>query len=242
MKPSLPLVGVINCVRVIEPHPFHVVGDKYLQAVVAAGGQPVGLPALGRETNWGGLLARLDGVLLTGSAANVEPHWYGASPGAEDELRDPARDSSVFALLDSALERDVPIFAICRGFEELNVALDGSLHQELAAAGFPGHQEDPNDPLEVQYGPRHEVRFPSGRELSALAGCGHATVNSVHGQGIDRLGVGLQVEATSDDGLVEAVSLPASNSWVFGVQWHPEWRVRENPLSMALFRRFIEAC
>lgn len=242
MKPSLPLVGVINCVRVIDPHSFHVVGDKYLQAVVVAGGQPVGLPALGRATDWKGLLNRLDGVLLTGSAANIEPHWYGASPRAGGELRDPARDSSVFALLSEALERDMPLFAICRGFEELNVALGGTLHQDLAAAGFPGHQENPRDPLAVQYGPRHPVRFPLGSELADLAGGDHVTVNSVHGQGIERLAAGLKVEATSDDGLVEAISMPASRSWVFGVQWHPEWRVSDNPLSLALFRRFIEAC
>lgn len=242
MKPTLPLVGVINCVRVIDPHPFHVVGDKYLRAVVIAGGQPVGLPALGRDTDWRALLSRLDGILLTGSAANIEPHWYGESPGVEGELRDPARDSSVFALLGEALERELPLFAICRGFEELNVALDGSLHQDLTAAGFPGHQENPSDPLDVQYGPRHEVEFPNGGELAELAASDRATVNSVHGQGIDRLGPGLRVEATSHDGLIEAVSLPSSNSWVFGVQWHPEWRVHDNPLSMALFQRFIEAC
>ena len=187
-------------------------------------------------------MSQLDGVLLTGSYSNMEPHHYGDEPNDDsEEQRDPARDSMALALIEAALEMDMPLFTICRGFEELNVALGGTLHQDLGAAGFDIHTENADDPLEIQYGPRHGVEFAGSGLMHDLAGASGARVNSVHGQGIATVGAGLSVEALAEDGLVEAIAVEGAR-FAVGVQWHPEWRVESNRFSMRLFAEFGSAC
>lgn len=248
MRAIRPLIGVISDRRTLGHHAFQVQGEKYLIAiVVGAGGYPVGLPAFGASMDdiidLGEVLDSLAGILLTGSPSNVAPARYAGPPDQPGTLHDPDRDRAVFALIPEVIRRGMPLFALCRGFQELNVAFGGSLHQ--AVHDVPGHlthRADNDAPVDVQYGPAHEVRFSAGGLLAQITGREGVMVNSVHSQGIDRLGDGLVVEALAPDGLIEAVTAAQAPGFVLGVQWHPEWRIRENAVSMAMFAAFGAAC
>lgn len=244
MHRNRPLIGVVSDRRFLAPHQFHVVGEKYLVAVAdAAGGYPVSLPVLPGEFDVLEALDRLDGLLLTGSPSNVEPQRYQGRPSAPGTLHDPERDSVSLALIPAAIRAGLPLLGICRGFQEMNVALGGSLHQAVHdLPGFDNHKEDPTQPLDVQYGPAHEVRFTPDGMLEGIAGTRSAIVNSVHSQGVDVLADTLVVEARAPDGLIEAAAVPDAPGFVLGVQWHPEWRAMENEVSMAIFQAFGEAC
>ena len=243
-----PLVGLPSDRKQIGPHPFQAVGEKYLRAVVDGGvGLPVAIPSLQPPLDLATLLDDLDGLLLTGAYSNIEPHHYGAAPAGPD-LSDPARDASTLPLVSIAIAKRVPVLAVCRGLQEVNVALGGTLHPKVhAVEGFDDHREDTTDPLDVQYAPSHAVHLVPGGLLARIAGGTEARVNSLHGQGLDRLGDGLRVEATAPDGLVEAVSLAPRpdgdpGPFLLGVQWHPEWRVTENPFYLGIFHAFAAAC
>ncbi len=240
---SRPLIGVVACRKIIESHYFHAVGEKYIAAIVkGAGGIPVPIAALGDIFEPADTLGRIDGLMLTGSYSNVEPHHYGGPASEPGTLHDPERDRTVIPLVKATLDLGLPLFAICRGFQEMNVALGGTLHQ--AVHDFPGyedHREDPEAFQSEQYGPAHEVAFRPGGLLERLAGSDKAMVNSLHSQGIDKLAPGLEVEATAPDGLIEAYTIGDTPGFNLAVQWHPEWRVKENPLSMALFGAFGDA-
>ncbi len=238
------VIGIPADRRVIEPHPFHIVGEKYIDAIAtAAAAVPVLLPALGKRVAIEDQLAAVSGLFLTGSPSNLEPHHYGGTPSRFGTLHDPARDSSTLPLLSAAIAAGVPVFAVCRGYQELNVVLGGTLHQHLdEVPGYHSHNENPTDPLEIQYGSAHPVTLVDGGLLRDLAGAESVAVNSLHGQGIARLADDVRVEAIADDGLVEAFSLDRGTGFVLGVQWHPEWQVTQNPFSMAMFKAFGDAC
>ncbi len=241
--PYAPKIGVIACRKLIESHYFHAVGEKYVLAIVdGVGGIPVPIAALGDRFSPEDTLARVDGLLFTGSYSNVEPLRYNGPPSEPGTLHDPARDETVLPLIAAALDLGVPLFAICRGFQEMNVALGGTLHQVVHDyPGYADHRENPEAPSEEQYGPAHPVHFRPGGLLEQLAGTGEAQVNSLHSQGVERLAPGLTVEATAPDSLIEAFTMENTAGFNLAVQWHPEWRVRENPLSLALFQAFGEA-
>lgn len=242
--PSAPLVGLPSDRKQIGHHPFQAVGEKYIRAVVdGAGALPVLIPSLAPPLDLAELLARLDGLLLTGAYSNIEPRHYGNESSYPGNLHDPARDGTTLALVPLAVRLGVPVLAVCRGLQEVNVAFGGALHQKVQEVpGLADHREDVEAELEVQYGPAHPVRLASGGLLARLAGVDEAMVNSLHGQGIRTLGAGLRVEAIAPDGLIEAVSLPEADGFLLAVQWHPEWRVRENPFYLATFAAFGEAC
>ncbi len=244
MSSELPLVGVVSDRRIIDPHPFHVIGEKYSRALAdVAGVYPVGLPAFENDFDGTVILPRLDGLLLTGSPSNIEPGHYGAKPSFSGSMRDPARDGATLALIPAALEAGLPLLAICRGFQELNVALGGTLHQELKELPqFGTHHENPDDPLDVQYGPAHPVNFIADGVFAELWDSDQYLVNSVHGQGVAKLAPGLRVEALAPDGLVEAATVRDARGFALGVQWHPEWRAAENELSRVIFQAFGRAC
>lgn len=239
-----PLIGVPSDRRILQPHPFHMVGEKYLTAVRdGADALPFLIPALGDSLDADAILARLDGLLLTGSPSNVEPHHYAGEASRPGTLHDPERDATTLVLIERALETGVPLFAVCRGFQELNVVLGGSLHQHVEEqAGYHSHKEDPADPLDVQYGPSHEVHLQQGGLLRGLAGKDTVTVNSLHSQGVKRLAAGVTVEAVADDGLIEGFVVDGAKAFALAVQWHPEWKVTENAFSMAIFKSFGDAC
>jgi len=243
-NPSAPLVGVTACVKHVSPHDFHVAGDKYLGAVAdAAGAIPVVLPAFGPDTDFAGLCARLDGLFVTGSSSNVEPHHYDGPASAPGTLHDARRDATTLPLIRAALDAGLPLLAVCRGCQEINVALGGTLHQTVHdVPGRDDHRADESRPLDIQYGPAHPVRLVEGGALHALIGEEEIIVNSIHSQGIDSLGKGLIVEAMALDGQIEAVRVEGAQAMALAVQWHPEWHYWESEASKTIFAAFGAAC
>ena len=220
---SLPLVGLPTDRKQIGPHPFFAAGEKYVRAVVdGAGAMPLLLPTLQPALPLRELLQQMDGILLTGSVSNIEPHHYGDEPSYEGNVHDPARDATSLALVPLAVEMGVPVLAVCRGFQEVNVAFGGSLYQKVQdQPGYLDHRENLDDPLDKQYAPAHAITFNPGGLLAGIAGAPSLRVNSLHGQGVARLGKGLKVEAVAPDGLIEAFR-HESAGFLLGVQWHPE--------------------
>ncbi len=238
-----PLVGLPCCTRLMGEHPTHWAGEKYIVAVSdAAGALPFLVPALGERIAVPELVLRLDGLLLTGSRSNVEPHHYAGEPSEPGTLHDAPRDALTLPLIRAAVAADLPVLAICRGIQELNVALGGTLHQRVhELAGRLDHRAPEGD-AERRYGhAAHPVALTAGGVLERLAGALELVVNSLHSQGIDRLAPALVVEAVAPDGQIEAVR-HRDATFVVGVQWHPEFRVMENAFSRALFAAFGEAC
>ncbi|TWC32806.1 gamma-glutamyl-gamma-aminobutyrate hydrolase [Pseudomonas sp. SJZ079] len=240
----LPLIGVTACTKQIGLHSHHIAGDKYLRAVVlGAGGLPLIIPALGELIDQATLLDNLHGLLFTGSPSNVEPHHYSGPASAPGTQHDPERDRTSLPLIKAAVAAGIPVLGICRGFQEMNVAFGGSLHQRVHELdGFMDHREPENQPLEVQYAPRHPLQVQPGGILAGIGLPSEITVNSIHGQGVERLAPGLRVEALAPDGLIESFSVEGAPSFALGVQWHPEWQVRSNPNYLAIFQAFGEAC
>jgi|ERR1700720_434927 putative glutamine amidotransferase len=243
MAPARPLIGISADRRMVGAHPFHMVGEKYARAVLeAADAAPVMIPALAEELRFDELLQRLDGLVFTGSPSNVEPRLYQGPPSAPGTLHDPARDATTLPLIRKAVEAGVPVFGICRGFQEMNVAFGGTLHQNLhEIPGYLDHRDDTTQPLEVQYGPAHEVTLEPGGLLRSFSERDRIQVNSLHHQGIDQLGAELAVEARAPDGVIEAFRVRQAVRFAVAVQWHPEWRVMGNPFSRALFAAFGQA-
>jgi putative glutamine amidotransferase len=238
-----PLIGIPADRRILGPHPFHCVGEKYIRAVAeAADAVPVLIPSLGDETDLEAVLASVDGVLLTGSPSNVEPHHYAGPASDADTVHDPHRDATTLPMIPQVVGSGMPLFAICRGFQEMNVAYGGSLWQKVQEVqGMLDHRENKTDPLDVQYGPAHEVELVPGGRLRGIAGTDRVVVNSLHAQGVERLGQGLVAEAVAPDGLVEGFRVDSARGFALAVQWHPEWKVMQDPFSRALFAAFGDA-
>ena len=236
----LPLIGIPADRRLFGKHYFHMVGEKYIEAIAqGAKAIPVLVPALGGEIDLPSLLEACDGLLLSGSASNIEPHHYGGPASAPGTLHDSNRDATTLPLIPRAVAAGLPVLAICRGFQEMNVAYGGSLHQRLhEVPGFLDHRDDESQPLDVQYGPAHEVLLEPGGQLEKIAGTARLKVNSLHSQGVDKLGGGLTVEARAPDGVIEAFSVTGSRTFSMGLQWHPEWQFAKDPFSRALFAAF----
>ena len=239
-----PLVWLPACHRNLDlsdPGGYTVLADRYANAVTQLGLQPVLFPMAG-AADVPDLLPLVDGVLLTGSPSNVEATHFGAAALPTD-LLDPRRDALTMALVRAAIAGGTPLFGVCRGLQEMNVALGGSLYQQLhAETGLMDHREPDDEPLEVQFSTRHEVRFTPGSAFAQWAGDTSAQVNSLHGQGIKRLGQGLVAEAVAPDGLVEGVRVEGAQAFAFGVQWHPEWQLATHPFYARTFEAFAQAC
>ncbi len=243
---DLPLVGIPACVVAEDGGgAFHKVGEKYIMAAArAAHCMPLLIPALGDWYDARELAGRLDGVMLTGSPSNVEPQRYGGEASRPGTHHDPVRDATTLPLIQAALELGVPLFAICRGHQELNVALGGSLHQNVHELdGKEDHRADQSQPYDDRYRERHAIRLTPGGVLQDMAGgASEVMVNTLHAQAIDRLADRLIVEAVSPDGVIEATTVRDAKGFALSVQWHPEHPIAlEWPLSQAMFRAFGEA-
>jgi putative glutamine amidotransferase len=221
-----------------------MVGEKYVDALIKGSeALPLLIPVMPGDVDIDQLLASLDGIFLTGSYSNVEPHHYDGAASDAGTLHDPHRDAVTLPLARRALETGVPLLAVCRGFQELNVALGGTLHQKVhEVPGYHNHLENKDDPLDKQYGPSHPVGLADGGLLRELAGSDSVMVNSLHAQGVAKLAPGVTVEAIADDGLIEAFQVDDVPGFALAVQWHPEWRVMDNELSKAIFKAFGDAC
>ena len=239
-----PIIGVSACTKQIGHNIYHSAGDKYLQAIVqVAGGMPVIIPALGEQLDQAYLLQQLDGLVFTGSPSNVEPRHYAGDVSEAGTAHDPARDNTTLPLIKAAIAAGIPVLGICRGFQEMNVAFGGTLHQRVHEVdGLMDHREPADLPAEQQYGLRHALHVQPGGLLASIGLPDEIQVNSIHGQGVQRLAPGLHVEALAPDGLIEAFSVEGAKSFALGVQWHPEWQVRSNPNYLAIFQAFGEAC
>ncbi len=236
-----PIVLVTSCNHRFGEHPFHIAGRKYVDAVRLAGALPLIAPPF-EATELDGLLDIADGLLLTGSPSNVHPSHFGEHVLNPALPLDPERDAWALPLIRRALARGVPLLAICRGTQETNVALGGTLHQAVQdVAGLNDHRSREGASAAEQYGPAHPVDVVPGGLLAGIVGSATVTVNSVHGQGIKALAPGLRVEALAPDGLVEAFSQPAAPGFNLCLQWHPEWQAAGNPVSMAILRAFGDA-
>jgi putative glutamine amidotransferase len=240
-----PIVLVPACTRQIGHFPNHAAQNKYVNAVVlGARCMPLVLPALAELTDMEAVLHVADGIMLTGSASNVHSDLYGQPIRNPALPLDAARDATTLPLIRAAVKRGIPLLGICRGFQEINVALGGTLHQAVQELpGMMDHRDREDDSLEVQYGPAHPIRLtPGGKFAEMLGNPEEIVVNSLHGQGIDVLAPGLTVEAVAHDGLVEAYTVGSAHGFTLAVQWHPEWRITENPDSMKMFLAFGNAC
>ena len=244
MSKHKPLVWLPACHRHLDlsdPGGYTVLADRYAAAVTAFGLQPVLFP-MATAADVAHLLPLVDGVLLTGSPSNVEATRFGATALPTD-LLDPRRDALTMALVPAALEAGTPLFGVCRGLQEMNVALGGSLHQQVhAEPGLMDHREPDDKDLAVQFATRHDVLLTPGSAFEQWAGGTTVKVNSLHGQGIKRLAKGLVAEALAPDGLVEGVRVENTRAFAYGVQWHPEWRHAENRFYQRSLEAFADAC
>ena len=233
------VVGISACSKQLDPHPFYIVGEKYVNAVVkGADATPLLIPPLGASLDLDRVLESVDGILLTGSPTNLEPHHYGAKSDHSVPPHDPERDATTLPLIKRAVERAVPLLAICRGYQEVNVAFGGTLRPRVQECeGMLDHREDRTLALDRRYAPAHEVCLSRDGLLAGLAGTDRVMVNSLHGQGVAQLGAGLRVEAVAPDNLIEAFTVEATGAFALAVQWHPEWKVTENPFSDGNFWR-----
>ena len=237
-----PVILVTTEIRVIDTWTWHAALDTYLKAITLVGGAPVLIPGLGDALDLEAMLARVDGVLLTGSRSNVHPARYGIEPSARYEPYDHDRDATTMKLIPLAIDLGVPLLAICRGFQELNVALGGTLITE--AQERPGSL-DHRAPLELSNDERfkivHEVNFEKDSEIAGLVGAHCIRVNSVHRQVVGELSPRLATEARAPDGTIEAVRVKDASAFAYGVQWHPEYWAATDPASGAIFRAFVKA-
>ena len=237
-----PLVLVATCAQVVDGHAVHLTRRPYVEALRLAGCQVLLVPGPDPD-EVDDLLDRADGVLFTGSPSNVHASYYGEIVRDESLPQDRERDAWTLAMIPRAIERGIPAMGICRGFQEMNVALGGSLHQSVRALAGPiDHQPGEHDEPAIRYAPAHPVEILGGGLLDALLEVPSIIVNSVHGQGVRDLGEGLRVEAVAADGLVEAFSAPYGKGFNLALQWHPEWLARDNPTSVKIFAAFGDAC
>jgi putative glutamine amidotransferase len=236
--PRKPFVLVPACNRLLGDHPFHIAGKKYVDAVRLAGATPLIVPtALHEELD--ALLDLAAGVLLTGSPSNVHPRHFDEEVRDRTLPLDPVRDAWTLPLIRRVLERGMPLFAICRGTQEANVALGGSLHQAVHEVGpHIDHRAPHGKPAEAQYAAAHEVEVVPGGVLAQIVEARRFSVNSLHGQAVNRLAPGLRVEARAPDGVVEAFSVAEAKGFNLCVQWHPEWQAASNPQSMQMLQAF----
>ena len=204
---------------------------------------PFILPSLSPTLPLREILEVVDGLFLTGAYSNIEPHHYSDEPSYEGNLHDQHRDENSLSIIALAIEMQIPVFAVCRGFQEVNVALGGSLHQKIhEVPGLNDHRENLDVDVDAQYADSHPISLISGGLLATLAVESEIMVNSLHGQGIHVLANNLKIEAAAPDGLIEAVSLKSSHPFFLAVQWHPEWKFAENPFYLSLFEAFGRAC
>ncbi|WP_404837626.1 gamma-glutamyl-gamma-aminobutyrate hydrolase family protein [Aeromonas media] len=241
---SKPVVLMTMGAQARSGHAYQVMTHKYITPLVEISGcVPLLVPTCCGTADLEQYLDLADGVYLSGAGSNIDPALYGQENLTPEKAQDRDRDLCDIALVRAALDRGLPLLGICRGMQEINVALGGDIHQKVyCEPGYADHREDADDPVEEQYGHSHQVSLVPGSWFADLMGEAQIPVNSLHGQGIRRLGDGLAPLAHAEDGLIEAIHAPTLSPFLLAVQWHPEWKAKENPHSIKLFRAFGDAC
>jgi putative glutamine amidotransferase len=238
MEKNPPIIGLSSC-RKMGEYEYHSVYHKYIAVILSLGALPVIIPAVGDVTDLKPLLARIDGILLTGSNSNVQPKLYNADYAMERPYDDRCRDATTLPMINEAVERGLPLFGICRGLQEMNVALGGTLLQEInRLSGKLMHHRGIGQPLDALFDQTHEIDIMPDSWLNGWVHESRLVVNSVHTQAIDRLSGSLALEALAPDGTIEAVRAKNVPGFAYGVQWHPEYHYDQNPLSQAMFTAF----
>lgn len=238
-----PLVAVSTDVRAFDNYVWHAAPRQYLEAAIdGAGITPVLVPSFGDRLDFDAILSGVDGIMLTGSKSNVHPSLYGGDASEANGPYDEARDATTLPLIRLAIARGVPLLAICRGIQELNVALGGTLLTEIQdVPGRIDHRAPVSDDQDERFAIRQPVRIKPGSCLARVFEAGEVLVNSVHRQGLDRLGGRLEIEAVAEDGTIEAVSVVGAPAFAVGVQWHPEYWVKTDSASRKVFEAFGDA-
>ncbi len=245
-KLKKPIIGVpVNYTPPTENMSgLFVTSEKYARiAMEISDVVPILIPAFGGATNFETVLNIIDGLLLTGGRANIEPHNYGGAPFPDDEIIDPQRDETVLPLIRGCIERSIPVFGICRGIQEINVAMGGTLHYRVhVLPGKEDHRMRRDTEIQSErFALRHQISLTPDGYLCRLLGKTETKVNSLHAQSIDRVAEGFVVEALSPDGIIEAIHMPKAERFTVGVQWHAEWKAQEHELARKLFRAFGES-
>lgn len=239
MTADTPVIGIMACNRTVGVENAHAVMERYVRAAVTFGDcHALLVPPLGEASVARDLVSRLDGLMLTGSPSNLQPHLYGSDSCAGPF--DAGRDAVSLAMIEAMITTGKPVFGICRGFQEINVVLGGSLRGDVGLRSRDGgngldHHAADDVAFDAMFDHGHDVELTPGGVLNRAYGTGHMWVNSVHYQGVDRLGEGLTVEAMASDGLIEAFSANIGGAQVLGVQWHPEWQAERHPQSQVYF-------
>ena len=239
-EPVKPIVGLPADVFEKDQMHYHSIGDKYLRAVHdVARCVPVMVPSLGDTHDLDATLDRLDGIVMTGAISNVHPPHFGSEPSTGHEPYDHNRDATTLRLISKVLERGMPLLCICRGHQELNVVMGGTLMTEVQCGpNRLDHRAPESNDTDVRYGLAHEINIRQGGPLHTILGKTKTRVNTVHRQAIDRLANGLRAEAHAPDGVIEATSVIGATGFALSVQWHPEYKAAENPDSVKLFEYF----
>jgi putative glutamine amidotransferase len=242
--PRKPVVLMTMGAQPRNGHAYQVMTHKYIMPLVEISGcVPLLVPTCCGTEDLAQYLDLADGVYLSGAGSNIDPALYGQENLTPEKQQDRDRDLFDIPLVRAALDRDLPILGICRGMQEINVALGGDIHQKVYnEPGYDDHREDSDDPVDEQYGESHQVELVPGSWFAELMGQPSIPVNSLHGQGIKTLAKRLEPLAHAEDGLIEALHAPALASFLLAVQWHPEWKANENPHSIKIFEAFGDAC
>lgn len=225
-------------------HAYQVMTHKYITPLVELSGcVPLLAPSCCGTDDLEQYLSMVDGVYLTGAGSNIDPALYGQENLTPTKGQDRDRDLFDIPLIRAAIARGLPLFGICRGMQEINVALGGTIHQKVyELPEMNDHREDTETSVEEQYAESHAVRPVPGTWFAELMGQPEVPVNSLHGQALDKLGEGIEPLAHAEDGLIEAIHLPAAANFTLAVQWHPEWQAAQNPQSVKIFQAFGDAC
>ncbi len=240
---SKPIIGISTCHEKQGLHYYHQTSEKYISAILDVfDAVPFLIPSMGDRLDLDTLLDNVDGFLFTGSYSNIEPKNYSDQPNENGTKHDAKRDATTLPLIPKAIHAGIPVLAICRGFQEMNVAFGGTLHQKVHEIdGLNDHREDDSLDLQGQYDFSHSLNLVEGGILASISSEPNPHVNSVHWQGVATLGDGLEIEATSPDGLVEAFRVKNAKSFALAVQWHPEYNVSNIPFYKAIFQQFGQA-
>jgi putative glutamine amidotransferase len=241
-----PIIGVIcNTLLVEDRYQVQMSGERNLRAIAVTGAMPLMFASLPEVTDVNDLLSIVDGVMLTGARANVHPTRFGVEPHLRYEPYDEGRDALALAVSEACVARGIPLFGICRGLQEMNVAFGGSLHPEIRELpGRINHRMPRLDTGEIHpdvtvvFADRHDVQLAPGGVFAGLLGRETIRVNSLHGQGILEPGPRVVVEGVAEDGTIEAISIADAPGFALGVQWHAEYDPEVNPINKTLFEAF----